>query len=453
METLVSAGSVPITPRPRGCMVPLAANQTWFWKAVLLKPSRRSCARLCADSIRLCGLLDVACLQRSIRLVVGRHESLRTKIAVVNESPIQIIAPPSNIEIPLIDMTRLPSNGRDAAARLYGKEFILQEIDLFAGPLFDARLLRLSELDHVLILAMDHIISDAVSCSLLAGEIWIVYRQLLCNQELSLPPVTVQFADFAVWQHDTQESWLREHWPYWRGKVAEHGTIRVPGDHEASNPENSVVDTVHFPMGKSLTSNLREAARQAQFSLSLIFLTLYSTVIARWCQRDDLLVAMASHGRGGRPELDGMIGYLGYRAYLRVQFSGSDSLWDLLAQVTAEYSEARRHDASRLSCPDEPPTEISFNWMPGSWTAKRRGCIDESRGDLRAQPFPLYLTLPARFYPFFYDTPSGVVVTVLYARSIFKQSTIARFGDNMQLLARQFIECPRSPLASLPIVP
>lgn len=449
----VGTTPIPITPRPLGCTVPLAANQTWFWEAVVRRPSRLSCARLCAGSTRLSGILDIQCLQRSIEFVVRRHEALRTRIAVVNAVPTQVIAPPSDVEIPVIDMTSVPSDQRDAEARQCGKDFILQEVDLTAGPLFDGRLLRVSEREHVLILAMDHIVSDAVSCALLSREIWAVYRQLLRRQEPRLAPVNVQFPDLAVWQRDTQESWQRHHLPYWHGKLAGQRSICVPRDYELLDGERPLVEMVHFPMGKSLTSDMREAARKAQCSLPLVFLTLYSAVIARWCRRDELLLAMASHGRSGRPELHGMIGYLGYRIYLRLRFSGTDTLWDLMTQVVAEYSDARSHDASRLRCPDESPTDISFNWMPTASATTRHGGCDESLDDLRVQPFPLSLTMPAKFYSFFYDTPSGVVVTVLYARNLFKEATIRRFGAHMQLLARQFIEWPRTPIVSLPSLP
>lgn len=440
-----------ITPRPLGCAVPLTENQTGFWNATLSKPSRLSRARLCADSTRVSGLLDIARLQRSIGFVARRHEALRTRVGIVNDSPAQIIAPPSEIEMPLIDISRVPSKVRDAEARQYGKGFMLREVDLCAGPLFDMRLLKLSEAEHVLILGTDHIISDAASCALLSREVWAVYRQLLHAEEPTLPPLAIQFPDLAVWQRDTRDCWLRHHLPYWQRKLPKADLICIPTDFETSEGNDAAAEIVHFPMGKSLTGDLRKVARETQCLLPLLFLSLYSAIITQWCKREEVFVAMPSHGRHGRPELHGVVGLLAHPVYLRLQVNDSDSALDLMHRTTEEYFSACSHEAFRLPPPIDAqrPTEIWFNWMPADSTAARRPSTKACLGGLLTQPFPLPIVWPKKFYPFFYDTPSGVVITVIYRRDLFKRLTIERFGNHFLSLARQVIQCPSTPLRPL----
>ncbi len=443
--------STQIAPRPPGCTVPLTATQTWVWNDVLRRPCRLSRCRLCADSIRLCGPLDASRLQKSIGFVIRRHEALRTRIAVVNDAPLQIIDAPHDIDISPVDISHSPSKMRDAEARQLGTDFILHEVDLSAGPLFDAKLLRLSEYDHVLFLATDHIISDAASIALLSREIWTVYRQYSRQMEPNLPPVAIQFPDFAVWQHATQGSWWHDHALYWRQKLPETPLTFIPRDYEVSDIAGLKSEVIHFPMGKSLTRTLREAANGAHASLPLVTLALYSTLTALWCQRQELLVTALSHGRHGRPELKSVIGYLAHPLYLRLSFDDSASLLDIVTQTTREYATAFHHDASRLPAPAdaELPTDVYFNWLPFNWTVTQPGGTEGSHDDLRIQPFPLPLTRPAIFSPQFYDTPSGIVVTVSYTRELFKQNTVESFGTHMQALARQFVEQPRSTFASL----
>jgi hypothetical protein len=442
----------PIRPRRAGCAIPLTAYQTGFWSAALRSSSRLSRASICADSARISGPLDVVCLQRSIEFVAHRHEALRTRLAFADENPVQIVAPPSPAEIPLIDMSRMPSKSRDAEARRYGRDFMSREVDLSTGPLFDGRLLRLSVAEHVLILATDHIISDAVSCGILSREVWAVYGQLLHRQEPILPAVDIQYPDLAVWQRETQDLWRSRHLPYWRAKLPPVASICVPGDYEASGAGELAAEIVHVPLGKALTESLREAARQAKCMLPILFLAVYSALMARWCQRDVIIVAMPSHGRHGRPELEGTIGLLAHPVYLRLQFDRGDNLLDLVARASTEYFDACSHDASRLLPSADPavPTEIWFNWMSAdSAAAQRSSGTKEAIDGLRIAPFPLQIVWQKKFYPFFYDTPSGVVVSILYLRDVFNRVTIERFGNHIQLLGRKFVENPRMPLADI----
>src|SRR6202000_2033096 len=119
------------------------------------------------------------------------------------------------------------------------QQFADEPIDLSVGPVFEAALLRISVREHVLILLLDHIVSDAASWGILSKEIWTSYSQAAHGQSSLLPNLSVQFPDYAVWQQRTHGAWLRKHEAYWRGHLSGAPRIRMPRDEglpEAQQP-------------------------------------------------------------------------------------------------------------------------------------------------------------------------------------------------------------------------
>jgi hypothetical protein len=442
----------PLQPRPPGCPVPLTAIQAWYWRRIRERPGRLSDLRLCATSLRLRGPLDVRQLEKSIGAVVRRHEALRTRIAGTSETPKQLIDSPQPFELSVVDLSPSRPTMAEESARWIGAGFLSEEIDLGRGPLFDARLLRLSDLDHILILAADHMISDAVSHSIVTQEISKLYEAQAQDTECLLPAQTMQFPDLAVWQHRTQESWLRDHAPYWRDRLSGIPRITLPLDHRTAHgatvPQTA---THHVPFGKSLTAALREVARSEQTLMPLVFLAAYLLVMSEWCQRRDLLVESLSHGRHGHPDLRGMVGCLAHSMHLRIEIRVGESTRDLLHRITAEFQAAFQHDASRVvgNLLTEVPTEVYFNWLPAHWIASRTDHARDLGGSLKVQAFPLGREWPVTFAPHFYDTSSGVVATIVYRRDLLESRTVERFGQQLRLVAAQLTQGVKMPVALL----
>jgi len=111
-------------------------------------------------AVRLRGTLDRPALERALQEIVRRHEVLRTRFAMDNGSPVQVIAPEMELALEADDLSALRANEREAEARRRTFEATSQPFELERGPLFRARLLRLGESEHWLVLVLHHIVTE-----------------------------------------------------------------------------------------------------------------------------------------------------------------------------------------------------------------------------------------------------------------------------------------------------
>lgn len=440
--------SLTLEPRPTGCPVPLTAIQKWYWDVKLKGGTQRSALRLCAASLRLSGPLDTSRLEESIERVQHRHASLRTRVMKVDRSPTQIVDPPQRFHLQIEDLSPMTPKERENIARQLGSEFFTERIDLAREPMLAARLLKLSDLEHILIVGTDHMISDGTSCSILSHELLTVYRRIASS---SLPDLKLQFPDFAVWQHTTNDAWLKDHAPYWRGRLSGAPQVLIPPDHGAKADSPNTSEWHYAPFGKKITQALHEIARRERAMIALVVLSLYLILISKWCEQSDLLVELISHGRYGHPELKHMIGPLAYPMHLRVEVGSNFSLRDVVQQVTAEFSSALRHDASRVlgTIVTGFPTQLYFNWLPADSATCPEDSAPDASDSVKIRPFPVAKDEPTVFSPFFKDTPSGLVTIVRYHRELYDKRTLERFGNELRWLAQQCALDPRMQLHNL----
>jgi hypothetical protein len=155
---------------------------------------------------RLIGALDTARLARAVSEIVGRHGVLRTTFPEIDGRPLQAVAPPRRLGLPVIDLTGLPAAERDAEARRIGLAMGTGRPDLARGPLFRASLLRLGDEDHVLIFTIHHIVADGWSGGILLRELATFYDAFRAGRQARLTPLPFQYADFARWERTRHDA-------------------------------------------------------------------------------------------------------------------------------------------------------------------------------------------------------------------------------------------------------
>jgi Condensation domain len=183
-------------------LFPLSFAQQRLWFLQQMNP--QSPAYNMPVASRLLGKLDVKALEQALNEIVQRHEILRTTFQMVDAQPMQVISPSAVLILPLFDLTHLPETIREAKAHRLAVENLRQPFDLVNGPLVRARLVRMNVEDHVLLLAMHHIISDGWSISVLVNELAALYNSFSIGVPSTLPDLPIQYADYAHWQR----SWL-----------------------------------------------------------------------------------------------------------------------------------------------------------------------------------------------------------------------------------------------------
>ena len=155
--------------------------------------------------LRLSGVLDEVALKRALDRLVARHEALRTSFYTLDGEPFQRIGPEDVGFCLRRDDLRGQSDDQEGLAR-HMRDEATASFDLEQGPLIRGRLIRLADEEHVLLLTMHHIISDAWSLGILMREFSLLYEAFSRGEADPLPVLPIQYADYAAWQREQLSS-------------------------------------------------------------------------------------------------------------------------------------------------------------------------------------------------------------------------------------------------------
>lgn len=435
---------VEFQPRRPGSVVPLTARQSQAWQHMVRSGTPLS-ARSCCFGVRILGPLNREALERGIEAVISRHESLRTRIVSVDGVPRQEFDSSGRFELSRVDVSAISPTNREAELLRLADEFLREKVDIAVGPLFSARLLEASDTEHVLMLALHHIVMDGASREILISEIWSSYNDTVHGRSLAPARMPAQYGDYAIWQKINKAAWFENNAAYWKDRLSGVPRIEIPTDAVAATGERPVGATLNISLSDTLAVALRELARRERTMLSLVVLSVYAIVMSRWCGQNDLVIGCPFNGRD-YSWMQGMIGWLSFPLHLRIEVSGRDSFVDLLRRVKAEfYTAYERHDFGwAIDIVPECPRELFFNSIP-TWSVQD---LRKEGDTCELSSFPYRFAHPIKFMPLLSAAGAGLDLTVLYRPDLMACSTIERFGRNMQLCAETFVRDPRARLMS-----
>ena len=455
VEFLESRFSVPMEPplRPRspGDRVPLTFSQLWMWNTLKLDelPTK---AGIIVRALRLAGRLNVPALCRSFASLVHRHEALRTRLVKVDGLPTQRIDEKQNYELVVADSIGIRRNARDLTR--IAEEFVYGSSPEEAGPLFSARLIECGRLEHVLIVAIDHIVSDGASIGILFRDLFSLYAKFSSESSRELPDVPMQFPDYAVWQLATQEIWAQRHYPYWKERLAGMPDARLSiGDTNARLPMIKL--PLQFDRGTSTA--LRESSQRARTTLVMGVLTAFVVSVMHLYGCWDIIIPFISSGRL-YPEVANTVGFFGVPIFLRVTLLRTDRFLDLLQRVTGEYANAcEHHDSCRIAAQTPEPEftwNPTFNWLPEMNPMETMASVE--CGDVVAiEPCELEIDPPEDFRwngqlrVDFRDTAAGLTGVIGYRTDSFPRTAMERFRSLLHLFAGQLARDPEQRIGTV----
>ncbi|MDB6015100.1 MAG: putative non ribosomal peptide synthetase protein [Gammaproteobacteria bacterium] len=435
-----------VASSPPSTRSPLAFSQMAHWRLYQLR--QRRAIRHVASATRLQGPLNIDVLRQSLCEVVRRHDALRTRIIDVDRTPVQEIHDSFGCEIELIDLTAVPESHREQEVQRSIEQLILEPVFIAAGPLVGVRLLRLCDTEHVLIVAMEHMISDALSLQILQRDWLTAYTQLLTGVVVSLPAIRVQFPEYARWQRHALESWRGQHGAFWRERLKEGQRLRFPADSDFPAESRSGWAYVPLVIDKDLKAQLREWSRARRTTLVMSVFTAYVALMLRWCDAREGIFQYQIDGRSS-PEVQNSIGYFATVLPLRIQLLTSDRFEDLLRRVIQEYARAHEHAGFQFVEAEvsEPvfARNTSFNWAPLAFDLDSIG-IASPQNALRvsAVPFgnPALRAIDADAEPNIQllDTADEVIGRLNFPANRFSSDTLQRFAGDFLALLRDLTE-------------
>ena len=269
--------------------IPLSFAQERLWFLDQLEPG--SATYNIPAALRLTGPLDVAALERTISELVRRHETLRTTFANHDGDPVQVIAEPTAVTVPLVDLREFDRNSRERETAKLAAAEAAASFDLEQGPLLRIKLLRLDSEEHVLLGTMHHIISDGWSLGVLVREIAALYHAYSEARPSPLAPLAVQYADFAGWQRQSlRGDALERELAYWRQQLADAPPLlELPADRPRPRVQTWLGAKERLTLPAELTARLRRVSRAEGVTLFMTLLAGFKALLSRYSGRHDVV--------------------------------------------------------------------------------------------------------------------------------------------------------------------
>jgi amino acid adenylation domain-containing protein len=319
----------PVTPVGRGGWLPLSFAQQRLWFIDQLEPG--SVEYNVPMPVRL-GRVDVAALGAALSGVVARHEVLRTRL-VTGPGGVagQVIDPPGGFWLAVADVSGA-GDPAGAAQRLVAADAVAG-FDLAGGPLLRAVLVRVGAGEHVLVLAAHHVVTDEWSMGILRRELVALYQAFGRGEADPLPPLGVQYADYAVWQREwLAGEVLAGQLGYWRGQLAGLPVLELPADRPRPAVRSSAGAAVEFTVPAAAAAGLRRVARDGGATMFMTVLAGFCVLLGRYCGVDDVVAGTPVAGRN-RAETEDLIGFFVNTLVMRADLSGDPDFTGLLARV------------------------------------------------------------------------------------------------------------------------
>ncbi|WP_296235252.1 condensation domain-containing protein, partial [Pseudomonas sp. UBA4617] len=207
-----------LLPVPRQAHMPVSLSQQRLWLVDRLHGP--SASYNMAASLSLNGLLDLAALRATFNALLARHEVLRSAYHDIDGEPVMRIAEQLELEVSLRDLSSMDDVQRQQVAEQESLDNLRLPFDLRQAPLIRARVLKLGEHQHLLLLALHHMVADGWSVAVLVNEFSQIYASLRAGQPTALPALPVQYADYAAWQHQyLQGAVLQREVSFWQQQL------------------------------------------------------------------------------------------------------------------------------------------------------------------------------------------------------------------------------------------
>jgi amino acid adenylation domain-containing protein len=320
-----------IEPASRLDKIPLSFSQHRLWYLEQLQPNNT--AFNIFDAVRIVGLLNISALEQSLNEIVRRHENLRTNFTVVNGEPIQVIAPFLNLKINIVDLSNLPNIEREDTANKLAQQESTKPFYLEKEPLIRVTLVILNEADYILLFTMHHIISDGWSTGVFIKELLGLYQAFCLGKPSPLPELSIQYADFAIWQRQCFKGELLEkQLSYWKLQLNNLPILKLPTDYPRPDIATYRGAKQTLTFSTQLIENIKKLSLQEGTTTFMTLLAAFKAVLHYYSGQDDIVIGTDVANRN-ISETEGLIGFFVNQLVLRTSVSGNPTFSELLQRI------------------------------------------------------------------------------------------------------------------------
>jgi NRPS condensation-like uncharacterized protein len=445
----------PLVARARPEALPLSFAQQRLWFLDQLEPGNP--AYLIPGALRMDGKINVQALECSFQELIDRHESLRTTFEEQANQPMQVIHPAGPYyTLPVIDLRGLETEQRERVARLLASQERQHPCDLTTGPLLRTALLRLGSQEHVLLLTLHHIISDGWSNGVLVRELTTLYQAFVSGEPSPLAPLSLQYADYALWQREwLQGEMLQQHLEYWKKQLWRAKPLALPTDtpHTARQSHRGTRYPFHLPA--KLSKELVTLSRQEDVTLFMLLLAAFQVLLYRWTGQTDIVVGTDVASRT-HVQTEELIGFFVNLLALRTEVQGASNFRKIVQQVRAMVLEAYAHqelpfdvvvEHLQLERKDKQTPLVQVLFVLQNAPKSTEGLSGITFESIQEESPSVKFDLAF----FLNEGPQGIGGSVLYRAGLFKEQTIATLVQRFEVMLRNVVLMPETPIDELEI--
>ncbi|HLP61753.1 MAG TPA: D-alanine--poly(phosphoribitol) ligase subunit DltA, partial [Candidatus Deferrimicrobium sp.] len=367
------------------------------------------------------GNLDIAGFEKTFKALLKRHENLRTSIEMLDNEVVQRVHDNVEFTIEYFDLAA----DEHGQTRTLADTYHSKPFDLSRAPLWRVLLTRSGENKHLLLLDMHHIITDGISQGIFINDFMAIYRGEM------LPPLRVQYKDFAAWQNREMKS-IREQKTYWLNEFEDEiPVLNLPLDFTRPAVWSFTGNEVHFSLSPSETEGLNKIVKTENVTLFMVLLSLYTLLLARLSNQEDITVGTPTAGRA-HADLEKVMGMFVNTLALRNFPQGENTFKEFLREVKKRTLNAFAHQdypydelVEAVNARRDPGRNPLFDVMLALQNIAIPNVeipgLKLKRYDYknRAAKFDMVLMV--------YEVEKNLSFTFEYGTKLFKQETIERF--------------------------
>jgi hypothetical protein len=409
-------------------------------------------------TMRLHGKLDGPALTRSLIEIVRRHEPLRTWFGTEAGQPVQHIEPGLELQVTEVDLRETPSAEREAKAMAIATEEGRRPFDLSVAPLLRAMLLNLDANEHVLILTMHHIVSDAWSAGVFMQELSTLYDGFLSGRPAELPELTLQYADYAAWQRN----WLRgeildEQLAFWRDQLAEvPPLLTLPTDRERPKKQTFAGDVLRVVLPAEVCGPLKAMCRAEGVTLFMVLLAGYQILLSRLSGQEKVVVGTDSANRF-TVETERMIGFFINLMPVKLDLAGDPTFREALKRVRATTLACYAHQEMPFdkiveevrperTLSHNPVVQVLFVMQNTPATERKLGPIEVSGFSVPIARSKFDIALFAT------EREETIDCGLVYSSELFDASTVGNMAEMYETLLRDALTNPETRVSALTLM-
>jgi hypothetical protein len=445
----------PIRPAPAGGAPPLSFAQQRLWLVEQLDPG--STAYLIRRAYRLEGPLRSEALRQALDAVVARHDSLRASFVSSDEGDgaRQEVAPVARVPFVETDLSSLPPERRSVQASILAASEGNEPFDLGRAPLVRASLLRFGPNEHLFLLTLHHIVGDAWSIGILFQEIAIHYEAFLKGEQSPMPPLSIQYGDYALWQRERlRGDVLQRQLSHWRRELeGAPDAFEVESDRPRPSKRTAGGERRSLAYPRSLAEDLKAAGRRQDATLYMTLAAAYAAFLSGYTRQEDILIGSPIAGRN-LIEVEPLIGFFINTLVLRASLSGDPTLSELVGRMRERALSAYEHQDlpfEKLVEELRPARSSAYNPIFQVWFVLQNAptAAWELPGILSTAVDPTSVAARHDLQLTMWETVDGLRGSLDFSTDLFDPPTMDRMAEELGLVLRTVASNPALRLSGL----